>query len=338
MDKNCIKKIAVFRALQLGDLLCSIPAIRALHHEFINAEIFLIGLPSAKSIVNRFSEYFTGLIKFPGFPGLPEQPYDVYDITEFISRMQKEQFDLVIQMQGNGNLVNPLMELLGARYTAGFYRPGDYLPDGGLFLEYPDGHEVERHLALMYHLNIPSKGKHLEFPLSAPDEQELADAGLMLQKGTYVIVHPGSRGSWRQWPTTNFAALADYCAQQGKIVVISGTDEERSIVEAVSQAMKEEHIIACGKTSLGAMGVLIRDAFALISNCTGVSHIASALNTPGIIISMDGEPERWGPLNKEVLYTLDWTTEPYFYKAEYALKELFLRYQDRAGIVHNVAR
>lgn len=337
IDKSCIQKIAVFRALQLGDLLCSIPAVRALRREFPAAEIFLIGLPSAKGLLGRFAGYFNGFISFPGFPGLTEQSYNVHEIAEFIIRMQKEQFDLVLQMQGDGSIVNPLMELLGARYTAGFYRPQDYQPQGGLFMEYPDGHEVERHLALMYHLKIPSQGKYLEFPVSDADERDLASAGLLFQKGTYVCVHPGSRGSWRQWPAVNFASLADYCAQQGKKVIITGTEDERDVINAVSSAMKSENIVACGKTSLGAMGVLLKNAFALISNCTGVSHMASALNTPGLIISMDGEPERWGPMNKDLLYTLDWTKEPYFHRAEHALTELFQKYQGKAEVVHNNA-
>jgi ADP-heptose:LPS heptosyltransferase len=36
-------------------------------------------------------------------------------------------------------------------------------------------------------------------------------------------------------------------------------------------------------------------AVALLSNCTGVSHIGAALRTPTVVISMGGEPERWGP-------------------------------------------
>ena len=71
--------------------------------------------------------------------------------------------------------------------------------------------------------------------------------------------------------------------------------------------MKHPPINAAGKTSLGAVGVLIKNSFALVSNCTGVSHIASALKTKSIVISLDGEPDRWAPLNKELHTTIDWT-------------------------------
>ncbi|HLN53548.1 MAG TPA: glycosyltransferase family 9 protein [Lentimicrobium sp.] len=331
MDKNCIKKIGILRALQLGDLMCSIPAVRALREEFRDAEIFLIGLPNAKGFIQRFPQYFNGLIKFPGFPGFPEQPYDISEIAEFIIYMQKQRFDLILQMQGNGNLINPFIELLGATYNAGFYRPNDYIPQSGFFIEYPEGkHEIIRHLALINHLKIPGKGSHLEFPLTENDYAELRDAGLDFETKSYVCIHPGSRGSWRRWPTANFAALGDYCVSQGKTVVLTGTTDELPIVMETVGYLKNDAVIAAGKTSLGAMGALIKNAFALISNCTGVSHIASALETPGIIISMDGEPERWKPINKDLLYTLDWTIEPHFYKAETALMELFEKHQDKA--------
>src|SRR5947208_15090197 len=104
-----IKKIAVFRALQLGDMICIIPAMRALRTAYPDAEITLLGLPWAAGFVNRFSKYFDHFIYFPGYPGLPEQPYDEIAFEAFLHRVQDEQFDLVLQMQGNGTVVNQLM-------------------------------------------------------------------------------------------------------------------------------------------------------------------------------------------------------------------------------------
>jgi len=67
-----------------------------------------------------------------------------------------------------------------------------------------------------------------------------------------------------------------------------------------------------GKTTLGAIAILIKNSFALVSNCTGVSHIADAFDTPSVVISMDGEPDRWGPLNRKLHRVVDWTRNPHF--------------------------
>jgi len=89
-----IKKIGVFRALQLGDMLCAIPAIRALRKAYPHAQIILLGLPWAKIFAARFDHYFDNFILFPGYPGLPEQGFDATVFHHFIGDMQYQQFDL----------------------------------------------------------------------------------------------------------------------------------------------------------------------------------------------------------------------------------------------------
>ena len=306
-----VKKIAIFRALQLGDLLCAVPAFRALRAAYPDATITLLGLPWAESFVKRFDRYFDDFKHFPGFPGLPEQGFNAAGTLSFLQEMNDQQFDLVLQMQGNGSIVNPLLELMGSKITAGFYRLEDYCPDSTLYLPYPQGaHEIERHLQLMDHLGIDRQGSYLEFPLTDTDVEELKIAELILEPGSYVCVHPGSRGSWRQWPPAFFALLADICYEHGKQVIITGTKNEIDIAEEVANRMQHTSIIAAGKTTLGSMAALIDNAYAIISNCTGPAHIAAALRTRSIIISMDGEPERWTHQEKNLHYALDWTKNP----------------------------
>src|SRR5688572_9213983 len=92
-----IQSICIFRALQLGDMLCSVPAFRALRMQFPEARITLVGLPWAKWMVKQFPLYFDVFIEFSGYPGLPEKPYESRDVVNFLSEMQDRKFDLVLQ-------------------------------------------------------------------------------------------------------------------------------------------------------------------------------------------------------------------------------------------------
>ncbi|CAG5067592.1 ADP-heptose--LPS heptosyltransferase 2 [Dyadobacter sp. CECT 9623] len=304
------RKIAVFRALQLGDMFCSVPALRALRHSYPNAEITLLGLPWASSFCARFSNYIDRFIHFPGYEGLPEQVVDEHSWNAFKTQMQVEAFDLILQMQGNGNIVNDMLENLGAGPVAGFHSKGNYR-NSDHFLEYPTGiSEIERHLKMLENLGIPSQGTELEFPVSESEAKHLHESVSFLQGERFVCIHPGSRGSWRQWPPLHFACAADICAGKGYKVVVTGTKEEAAITSEVLELMEYPALDLTGKTGLGEIAQLLKESKLLISNCTGVSHIAAATRTPSIVISMDGEPERWGPLNTTLHKTVDWLREP----------------------------
>lgn len=310
MMEQPLSKIAIFRALQLGDMLCSIPAIRALRKAYPDAEITLLGLPWAGAFVQRFHRYFDRFIHFPGYPGLPEQEYDESAFPHFLEEMQAEAFDLLLQMQGNGTVVNELLSTFHAGKLAGFHNKHSRV-DSPLFMEYPEyKHEIERHNALMRHLGIPASDTDLEFPLTQKDYYELAQLALPIRPGKYICIHPGSRGAWRQWPPQYFALLADHCAEKGLDIVVTGTAGEKDITREVIKCLHHPAIDLTGRTSLGTLGALLKDAFLLIANCTGVSHMAAALHTPSVIISMDGEPYRWAPLNTSLHKTVDWTTHP----------------------------
>ena len=60
------RRIIILRALQLGDLLCAVPAFRAIRSAWPEAEIVLVGLPWARGFVERFALYLDGFREFPG--------------------------------------------------------------------------------------------------------------------------------------------------------------------------------------------------------------------------------------------------------------------------------
>jgi ADP-heptose:LPS heptosyltransferase len=294
------KKIAIFRALQIGDMLCAIPALKALRHACPHAHITLIGLPWAEGFVRRFGTYLDDFIPFPGYPGLPEQTWQPQQILDWMRTVIGRQFDLLVQLHGNGAIVNPLVAALGSRAVTGFYEPGRYCPNPDLYTPYPEeGPEVRRLLTLVNFLGAPSLGEQLEFPVTAGEERAAGEIchHYGLQPKKYVCVHPGARDTRRWWSARHFARAADEVADKGFAVVLTGTQGEGETVQSVAAAMRNPSVNLAGQTDLGTLAVLLRDARMILSNDTGVSHIAAAVRTPSVVIFLASDPKRWAPLD-----------------------------------------
>ena len=290
-------KIAILRALQLGDMMCAVPALRALAAAFPEARITLIGLPWARQFAARFRRYLHGYLEFPGFPGMPEREIDLRGLPEFFERARATAFDLVVQMHGSGELTNPLAVLLGGARTAGFFRPGRFCPDPARYAHWRDDeHEVLRWLRLAEALGAPARGTHLEFPLHEPDFEEWRSFGLR----HYAVLHPGSQLASRRWPAERFAEVGDALAREGLRVAITGTAREALLARRVKDMMREPALELAGRTSLGGLAALIARARLLVSNDTGVSHVAAATRTPSVIVACGSDPARWAPLNRDL--------------------------------------
>lgn len=87
------KKVVVFRALQLGDMLCAVPSLRALRAALPAAHITLIGLPWAEQFVRRFPAYLDDFVAFPGHPAFPEQAVREDEVQAFYSRIRSQSYD-----------------------------------------------------------------------------------------------------------------------------------------------------------------------------------------------------------------------------------------------------
>jgi len=297
------KKIGIIRALWLGDLLCAIPAIRSLKALLPQSSITLIGLPWAKAFTERFSKYFDGFMEFPGFPGIPEKAFYYQNLMGFLPKVHAENFDLIIQLQGNGSIINSAAAMMGAKHLAGYYVPGAYCPNPDLFMPYPEaGSEIKKHLKLAQFLGFESAEESLEFPIFPSEErafQQLCTT-YKLQKGHFICVHAGARDVKRCWGAKKFASIADRLATKGYQIVLTGTEAERETVKQVEELMQANPVNLTGKTNLGILAALIREAKLLLSNDTGVAHIAAAVKTPSIIIFLTSDPKRWASINKKL--------------------------------------
>jgi ADP-heptose:LPS heptosyltransferase len=297
-------RIAVIRALALGDMLCAIPALRALRARFPDATISLIGLPWAAEIVERFPTLLDELIDFPGFPGIPEVEFDPDRSLDSMAELQRRRFVLAVQLQGNGLVINEFVALLGARRLAGFIPAGGEPPRDSrddVWLPYPErGTEVDRLLALPAALGAPVE-RRLEFPVLESDRAAARDLldSTQVDGVPLAILHAGGSRPERRWPAERFAKVGDALVDQGLTVVLTGTDGEASATAAVCRSMRAPATDLTGRTGLGSLAALVERARVVVTNDTGVSHLAAAIETDSVTIFSASDRERWAPVGSD---------------------------------------
>ena len=293
--------LVIFRALHLGDMLCAIPALRALRTALPDTRITLVGLPWAAQFAARFSGYVDEFIAFPGHEAFPEQPVQHDQLADFYASMRARRFSLALQMHGSGEHSNNVTRAFGARAMAGY---GEQKSAGReQFFPYPEeGAESHRLLELVRRLGAPSSGEHLEFPITDTDERELGASGLTadLTAGEYVCIHPGARIRNKCWHPARFAQVADQIASEYDVnIVLTGSASEAPLTAAVASRMRFKPLDAAAPISIGAMAALMSRSRLLVSNDTGVSHIAAGLRLNSVVIFSKADIGRWAPLDKQ---------------------------------------
>ena len=166
---------------------------------------------------------------------------------------------------------------------------------------------VEHYLALSQLLNDDA----LSFSETAPKlnvspiakasvENKLQSADIN-RDSIYVICPGAEYGPTKRWPTANFALLADRLLEQNKNsqIILLGSKSDRALAQEItSQAKKVSNIHNwCGNTSLDEAIALIDMSKAVVSNDSGLMHIAAALETPQVAIFGSSDPAHTPPLS-----------------------------------------
>ena len=299
-ERLAVRRLAIVRALHVGDLLLAVPALRALRTGFPAAEITLIGLPWAQDFVSRFRRYVDRLREFPGYPGLLEVDAVPARTRAFLDEERAHRYDLVVQMHGNGRASNPFALELGAKRVVGYYETS---PPDGLWLgaRYPDDrHEIERDLGLAKLLGLPGDDVRLDFPLFEDDIRTATSLLSPIDPSRLTVgLHVGARPPARRWPIERFAAVGDALAERfgAQIVVTAGPGEEGA-ARATGGAMAHPSLNLAGQTTLGSLAAVIRHCALFISNDTGPAHLAVAVDTPSVTVFGPADRRRWAPLDQ----------------------------------------
>jgi heptosyltransferase-2 len=134
--------------------------------------------------------------------------------------------------------------------------------------------------------------------INAPDIAATLD-GLGLQPGGYVVFAPGAEfGPAKRWPATHFAELA---ARLNLPVVLLGSSKEAGLCEEIAAPVNSVQAGKCinlaGKTSLPQALSLIAASHSIVSNDSGLMHVAAALGVRQVAIFGSSSPLHTPPLS-----------------------------------------
>lgn len=122
---------------------------------------------------------------------------------------------------------------------------------------------------------------------------------LGLTPGGYYVFAPGAEyGPAKRWPTAHFAALADQLALP---TVLLGSSKESDLCTAIASAVGARApgrlVDLAGKTTLDQALAVIAGARAMVSNDSGLMHVAAAFGLPQVAIFGSSSPLHTPPLN-----------------------------------------
>jgi len=103
--------------------------------------------------------------------------------------------------------------------------------------------------------------------------------------GPVLLVHPGSRSSWRVWPAERFAAVCDRAQEElGAQVVLAGGPGEKALIVAIRR-IAHTHILAFTEPlALTRFAALARLSAVVLCHDSGPMHVAAAVGTPVVAL------------------------------------------------------
>lgn len=161
---------------------------------------------------------------------------------------------------------------------------------------------VERFVALAH-----APGSALQVPLPLPalsvDESRrqatLAKLGLTASARTAVLCVGAEYGPAKRWPPQHFAELGKKLHGQGFQVWLVGSAKDAEAGSEAARLSGGACLDLCGKTSLDEVVDLLASASVVVSNDSGLMHVAAALGKPLIALYGSSSPAFTPPLSRK---------------------------------------
>jgi lipopolysaccharide heptosyltransferase II len=316
MSWQYCKNILIIRADNMGDLIMSAPAIRALKETFSSA-ITVLTSSMAANIAPAIAE-IDDVIVFDLPWVKAKETIGSDEIVALTQKLKDRSFDAVVIFTVFSQ--NPLPAAMIA-YMAGiplrlaYCRENPYnlltnwVPDKEpyAFIQ----HQVDRDLQLVKSIGASTTNKQLllTIPTSliAVVQTKLSQVNINSTK-PWLIFHAGVREKKREYPATLWIEAAKkLIAEKGYQILFTGARSEQEMCDELAAKTGENAFSIAGLFSLQEFISLIKQAPVIVSVNTGAVHIAAAVNTPVVVLYAQTNPQHtpWMVPNRVLEYAVD---------------------------------
>ncbi len=298
------RNILVIDFGQLGDVVMSLPALRAIRERFPPARItVVVGRPGGEII--EMSGYADATIEVDRV-GLRDgsKPLSVLRIFRVVKDVRQRKFDFVIDLHSFSE-TNLLGFFSGAPKRLFSRRPGrsldflaNFTPKPAVDKNDPDQHLIDRYLEVLVPLGIKDSPRVPRL-MTAVEDDHAIDAMLRKAKAEMgaplVGLFPGAGHPGRCWPLEQFAHLADFLIRNdGVRPIIFVGPEERHLVSHM-RALFPTSCVILEKLSIPQLAAAQARLAVFVSNDTGPVHIAAAVGTPIVVLIDLPRPHAYVP-------------------------------------------
>lgn len=290
----------------LGDVVMSLPALRAVRRAFPEARLVVL----IKQELASFFDDATGIDEVlpyamrPGWRGLR-------DLRHIVAAVRTRRFDVaIIFPKSFASALWPALARIPRR--AGFVSDarGWLLTDKTALPRQDGSHQVHLYLKLL-HETLHIDGSSTDFAPEVSEahrrtmERWLAERRRRPDGPLIALAPAAAYGPAKEWPAASYAALIDLLASRyGAECVLVGSPGERHKCMAVAAATRGGPLIAAGETSVGEALALLSLCAGFAGNDSGSMHVAGALGIPAVGLYGSTNPQRTGPLGERtaILY------------------------------------
>ncbi len=298
--------ILVVSVSGIGNTLLAMPLLEALHNHYPQARIDLLVWSRAAGTPFENSRIVSNLVI---------APRRIREWIKLMLTLRKNTYDLALTVfPSNKTAFHLFLFLTGARWRLshtykGGWRRGEWLLTHRIPAQ-ENLHDVDQNLALLRTLGV-NPGEVSRTPVFhlQDDDRKQADAWICqqgIERRKLIGMHPGAgaaaslkhwQGDHKRWPRERFAELAGRLVKDMNCtVLLTGGPEEDELKAYVQQASRvPEHVLPLSG-SLTQTAALLARCRGMITNDSGLMHVAAAVGTPVIALFGPTQPGRTAPV------------------------------------------